>query len=158
MTILSGGRFNDKHINFTHQILKKQFPNLTGLQLTLLLSRSQQMPTTTTSPYLQIIHTNGNHWIVASTIGCSPKIRVYDSLHTSLQNSTLELKRRQYGINACVEMGNSPQQVGTTDCGVYAIATCTALVSGSEPGELTREELRHHLVECFENAYLLPFP
>ena len=73
LTILSGGRLNDKHINFAHQILKKQFPNLTGLQSTLLLSRSQQMPTTTTSPYLQIIHTNGNHWIVASTIGCSPK-------------------------------------------------------------------------------------
>ena len=80
LTILSGGRLNNKHINFTPQILKKHSPYLTGLQSTLLLSKSQQMSATTTSRYLQIIHTNGNHWIVASTIGCSPKIQVYDSL------------------------------------------------------------------------------
>ena len=59
-TILSGGRLNDKHINSAHQILKKQIPNLTGLQSTLLLSKSQQMSATTTTSYLQIIHTNGN--------------------------------------------------------------------------------------------------
>ena len=59
--------------------------------------------------------------------------------------------KRLFGINACVEMGNNPRQVGTTDCGVYAIASCTALAGRSEPGEFTREELRH-LVEC-----LLPF-
>jgi len=53
--------------------------------------------------------------------------------------------KRVFGINACVEMGNSPRQVGTTDCGVYAIPWRTALVSGSEP-EFPREELRYLVV------------
>ena len=57
--VLSGGWLNDKHINFAHQILKKQFPGLTGLASTLILSQGKLLsPISTASRYVQIIHTN----------------------------------------------------------------------------------------------------
>ena len=82
--VLSSGWLNDKHINFANQILKKQFPGLTGLVLTLILSQSKPLsPISTALRYVQIIHTNGNHWVVASTRR-SPKVRVYDSLSSAV--------------------------------------------------------------------------
>ena len=162
VSLTSQPSYSDKswltNINFAHQILKKQFPKLSGLWPTLLLSRSPQIPIPTDSLYLQIIQTNGNHWVVASTIGCLPKIQVYDFLYSSVSSSTLESIRRQFGLNVCVKVGTSPHQDGLTDCRVFAIGTGIAVANGSRPGELFREGLRNHLVACFESTCLLPFP
>ena len=36
--VISGEQLSDKHINFAHAILKKQFPSINGLLSTLLLT------------------------------------------------------------------------------------------------------------------------
>lgn len=73
--LTSGGLLNDNHINFAQRLLIHQFP-LTGLQYTILQTRK---PAKKTKDGLQIIHDRGNHWLVASTIGCGV-IQVYDSV------------------------------------------------------------------------------
>ena len=51
-----------------------------------------------------------------------------------------------------------PKQAGTTDCGVFAIATATSLLHGMNPSEYTQSLIRSHLIQCFETLDLTPFP
>ena len=138
-TIIAGKQLTDLHINFAQELLKMQFPLLTGLQSTLIISEHRKWPAT--SGYLQIMHTRGNHWIVVSNIGCSPKVQVFDSLYSSIDDTTVKLLTKVFGANIVVEMGNCPQQKGTADCGVFAIATCIALANGKQPGRFLQEKM-----------------
>ena len=111
------------------------------------------------SPSLQIVHTRGNHWIVATMLGYplgSPK--VFDSLYDSIDQTRSTLLLSLYGSSPKIEKG--PKQVGVRDCGVYAIATATLLASGGNPWSVTINQLamREHLLKCFENFQLTPFP
>ena len=53
-----------------------------------------------------------------------------------------------------------PQQVGSADCGAFAIVIATALVSGSDSTEIIfhQSEMRQHLAECFERKMMSAFP
>ena len=64
----------------------------------------------------------------------------------------------QLGSSVTIEMAKSPIQIGSSDCWVYAIATCVALVTEGAPQEYNRKKARPHLVECFEKLCLTPFP
>ena len=64
-----------------------KFSDLVGLQSTLLLSKhtDRPYPTDGTSCVLQIIHSCGSHWIVATTIQYSAsKVLIYVSLYASV--------------------------------------------------------------------------
>ena len=153
--ITSGRELSDNHINFAQEILKIQFPHISGLQSTLILAKYQKVPLTST--YLQIIHSRGNHWIVATNLGCAPKLQMFDSLYSSVDEATTEFLRNLFGP-CVIEVGESPMQDGTTDCGLYAIATCVALASNQKPGQFIQKNMRVHLVKCFENRLLTLFP
>ena len=56
-----------------------------------------------------------------------------------------------------VFLESSQQKQGGSDCGVFAIATCTALAHGITP-LLNQEKMRQHPTQCFEIAKLYPFP
>ena len=124
--IISGEQLTDNHINFAQLILKKQFDRLLGLQSTLLLSKLKApLPSTGA---LQVIHSRGSHWIVASMIGFSSgEVMVFDSLYSSIDRTTMKLILQLFGLNVKVKLEMSPQQHGVKDCGVFAIATCTSL-------------------------------
>ena len=93
--ILDKEWLSDKHIYIAQQLLSKQFPNLSGLGSSLVVSRS--IPSIA-GKYLQIIHTRGNHWIVASTICCQPgEVKVFDSLYTSVDEATKKLLSTLFG-------------------------------------------------------------
>ena len=80
---LSDGRWlND---NFTQLLLRKQFPHIDGWKETLLLHRKQEK----IKQGVQIIHSCGNHWIMASTLRCSKsEVHIFDSLHMSVDTDT----------------------------------------------------------------------
>ena len=156
--IIKGAELNDKHMNFAQEIIRMQFNNLTGLQSTLTLAVHPRPLITPAHPFLQIIHSKGNHWIVASTTASLPTVQVLDSLYSSVDDMTTRLLTNLFGVNVTVEMGLCPQQDGTADCGVFAIATCTALAHGSQPGWYDQKQMRVHLLKCFENLALTVFP
>ena len=91
--ITSGEQLTDNHINFSQLVLKKQFDKLLGLQSTVLLSKLKALLPSTGA--LQVIHSRGNHWIVASTIGCSSgEVMVFNSLYSSIDQTTMKLPIR----------------------------------------------------------------
>ena len=54
-------------MSFAQKLLKKQFPYVNGLQNTLLQAKKKQVDTGGLQR-LQVIHSRGNHWIIASTV------------------------------------------------------------------------------------------
>ena len=154
--ISTEGLLTDKHINFAQVLLQKEHQQLSGLQSTLLLPTQMSV-----SPSLQIIHSRGDHWIVATTIGSPANaVKIFDSLYLSIDSSTRELVNKLYGLDAQVVVKEGPRQEGYRDCGLFAIATATLLAHGSDPTCYVFEQpaMRKHLLQCFENLKLCPFP
>ena len=52
------------------------------------------------------------------------------------------------------------QRTGSADCGLFALASATALAHGKEPGSLVfeRKEMRPHLIKCLEAGEAESFP
>ena len=64
-----------------------------------------------------------------------------------------------FGAKVKIEVADGPKQDGTTDCGLFAIATCVSLASDvTLPNKFDQSAMRKHLVECFEKLSLEPFP
>ena len=91
--LTSGGLLNDNHINFAQCLLFHQFPLTEGLKHTILQGRK---PLKKIKKGLQIIHDRGNHWVVASTIGCADGVKVYDSVYSSID------KELRQGLKICL--------------------------------------------------------
>ena len=158
--LATGQKLTDQHINYAQTLLRLQFPNVNGLQSTLYQSRSKGFKANST---LQVIHSRGNHWVVASTIQCVPgEVKVFDSVYTSLDDGTNQTIQRMFGCYTSplrVTVVNKPKQQGGNDCGVFAIAVCTCLAFGEDPSKMIvcQAGMRDHLLKCFEENMLTQF-
>ena len=159
-TILHGNPLNDAIMSFAQKLLKKQFPNINGLQNMLLQAKKQVDEEK--SQCLQVIHCRGNHWILASTVHneSSSRVTVYDSLYDDIDAGTLAVIRSLFGSTAMPEIIQILQkQHGVTDYGVFAIVFATAICFKQElVAPFNQGVMRHHLVQCFEKGACLPFP
>ena len=152
-----GNWLSDKHMNFAQKLLKRQNDLISGLLLTLLLLKST---TTIVGPNaVQIIHKGNNHWTVATTVGCvANEVKVFDSLYTFLDKDTTALVLRIFQGSTMVKLVEGPKQIGFFDCGLFAIATATSLVTGISATSDNQSLMRKHLIKCFEAMHLSPFP
>ena len=80
MDIRSGKELSDLRINASQELLQEQFKHINGLQSILF---QLKQPLANTLDILQIIHVNGNHWAVVSTIG-STSICYYNTAYNGL--------------------------------------------------------------------------
>lgn len=128
-----GDWLDDTHIQSVNRILRHQFPTVCGLQnpllgQTLTFERINK-------PYVQIIHTNSNHWLAVQGVHGS-FVKIYDSRYRSMSTETrnqianLTLPSEK-AIN--VHIQNVQYQIGTSDCGLYAIAFVTEMCYGNNP-------------------------
>ena len=81
--LLTGKELSDKHIDFAQLTAAITIPGAEWLKVNLVpvsLSRTK-----TNVHALQIVHSRGNHWIVATTLLCIPgEVKIYDSIYNSL--------------------------------------------------------------------------
>ena len=116
------------NINFAQALIKKQLDDLSGLHCTLTISQLQAP--IISEKMLQILCIDGNYWVVASNIGCSTgKVNLYDSLYNEISDATQMLLEKVIE-NAKVTLPECSEQIGSHDCGLFAIAFCTALAHG----------------------------
>ena len=92
-----------------------------GLQSTLILRKATRVPVRSIKNFLQIMHCRSNHWIVASTILTHPKVTVYDSLYYSVDPNTTRTLKQLFRPKMEVVINSDEQQMGTKDCGLFAI-------------------------------------
>ena len=112
---------------------------------------------------MQIIHlSEKNHWALISTIGCNNALKYYDSsfdkIFLEAEKIIVSLLKPPRSINA--QIMNVVPQKGSTDCGVYCIAYCTALAYNTDPCicVFSQSEMRLHLVSCLEKQHFTQFP
>ena len=81
-------------------------------------------------------------------------MKLFDSLYKSIDVTAMALIPAIFGkeiTTVCQE--GSQQQQGSSECGVFAIATCTALAHGVTPA-FKQETMRRHLHDCFSSGVL----
>ena len=136
--LMTGEMLSDIHINFAQSLLKRQFPNLRGFQSTLYQQKEAQCCNSEVwNDQLQIVHSRGDHWIAASSIGCvNGGVNVYDSFYTALDETTERvLCKLFYTSTPNIKMLSMQKQVGGRDCGLFAIAVITAIANGKDPSK-----------------------
>uniref|UniRef100_A0A1X7TU44 Ubiquitin-like protease family profile domain-containing protein n=1 Tax=Amphimedon queenslandica TaxID=400682 RepID=A0A1X7TU44_AMPQE len=59
-----------------------------------------------------------------------------------------------------VQLVKTHKQIGSKDCGLFAIAMATAVLIGQDPKVLQfhQQSIREHLMDCFEAKKITPFP
>ena len=158
--IVNGAKLNDLVINMAQQLLKAQFPNVTGLQSTLLQSK-KKYPALKDKHSVQIVHSRGDHWIVAARVQApSGVVKVYDSVYDTVDKETAMIILRLSGGTCSLETMTIRKQSGSSDCGLFAIGISTALCFGLDPVTIKFDQvrMRPHLVNCFEKGALSLFP
>ena len=144
--ILNAEELNDVIIYFAQKLLKKQFPAISGLQNTVLQAKMQNDVGGQQCSWqcLQVIHSCGNQWIVASNVHLegSDKVMVYDSIDDRTQVIIHEL----FGVSKH-DVAKVHKQQGVRDYGLIAIAFATAICFGQDFHEPFHQEAMHlHLV------------
>lgn len=111
---------------------------------------------------IQIIHDRGNHWIVASTINSEKLVLIYDSVFSTVNNETAEVIKNLFEIRdkMRIDISKMQRQIGSQDCGIFAIAVSTVILNGLDVSQITfsQKEMRGHLMSCFEAESITPFP
>ena len=167
MVIESGGWLTDQHIHAANKLLSKQFPELQGLQSTLLSQNGGFVPVTSDGTAVQIHFCNGNHWVASSYR--NQIISVYDSrpsrtMSTGLQEQLahlyghLESSMEDNGLT--IHHVPVQRQQGLSDCGPFVIAFALHAALGHDLKDITfdQEKLRGHLLSCFSDGHLAEFP
>ena len=87
-----------------------------------------------------------------STVGCLPgAINVYDSMHLGVLTSVKVIadmfSDRKF---ITIRQVHVQQQMGGSDCGLFAIANAAAVCNGKDPGTLVynQKQMREHLRKC----------
>ena len=132
--LLSGKELCDLHVNAFQNILKSKFPEIKGLQNTLLQRRRPISKTDlATGKVLQIVHIP-SHWVACQLF--TSEVHLYDSAYTSLSADTLDtlaqLLRTDHS-SIMVKIMNVSKQSGSVDCALYAMATLAHLAFGKDP-------------------------
>ena len=162
--LLNGSCLNDKHISAAQLLLLHQFQATVGLQNTLSLDKIAAHKKITHG--LQIIHDRKNHWIVASNFTRKDNVvEIHDSIYKTVNMKTRTLVSNLFqpypGKRPVVQIVNKKQkQTGNKDCGLFAIATATAMLFGHNAATVyfNQKLMREHLARCFEGQHVTPFP
>lgn len=87
------------------------------------------------------------------------EVRLYDSFVSTTLAPSLKAQSTKSGRLMIIEMPVQ-QQVNHADCGLFSIAFAYHLALGDEPSALhfDNTKFRQHLIQCFQNEELSPFP
>ena len=136
-----------------------------GLQSTLVVTKADACVNFGRNDNQQIINQpERQHWVAYELK--DRELYVYDSLQPKqatqqITKTTKEVFKMifSHDIKYYIRTDSS-QQCGSHDCGVFAIANVTAICQGESPVKIRyrQGQMRQHLIRCFENGLLVPFP
>ena len=158
----------DEHIDHGLWLMSEQYPHAKGLHSVLAFQNKQPKVESGLEDFVQILNVSGNHWVTATNVGCEGnKVKVYDSLYTKLFDkhredlyACLASMLHTTSKNMVIEWPSMAQQIGTADCGLFALAVAISLCNGDDPGTQAYDQsvMREHLALCFECGELAAFP
>ena len=116
---------------------------------------------------IQILHRGdikSGHWFTISTVDCKEgTINWYDSIYNDLDKESKQqicAIIKPAGKNLIFQKCPVQNQVGGSDCGLFAIAFAVSICLGVNPSKFIydQENMRRHLTECLENQKFSNFP
>ena len=114
-------------------------------------------------PYetVQIVHNDARHWLLLSSM--NGVVTIYDSLDIRPNNSLKDQMKQLFSPDNSLppfQQKSCHKQTGSNDCGVFAIAYAVGIFNGIEPDKVIYDQskMRPHLIQCFEEKQLKPFP
>ena len=131
--VMSGRMLNDGLIDAASKMLRKQFPDVRGLQSPV-IGESLSFRVTE-PPFVQMLHVGGNHWMTVVVVD-NTLVRVYDSLYRNVgtcvasQTASMMKSDSDYLI---FQIETTQIQQGGADCGLFAIAYATEFCFGNNP-------------------------
>lgn len=154
-------QLNDKIIDAAQKILLKQFTDFNGFQPTCFKQNLKHFKTVNEN-MVQILHRGdikNGHWFTISTVGCKDgNVNWFDSIYSDLDgesknqicsivnHSGKQVKFHRYPVQ---------NQIGASDCGLFAIAFAVSICLGSNPSKFIYEQdkMRAHLIDCLLNPF-----
>ena len=139
-------------------LLQKQYPIITTQTPSLAFSTGYSYCPSET---VQITHTGAHHWVLLSSM--HSKIAIYDSLNLQPTDFLLNQIRQLFSCDNSMpdfEQIKCYEQVGSTDCGLFAIAYAADILNGNNIYDLiyAQTKMREHLIACFEQRKITTFP
>ena len=133
-------------------------------------NRFQEIPIE--RPFVQIFFVSNNHWITVSNIGsrAGNTVCIYDSMRPSsinyIMDGGLRLQDVVCSFARCAArtlefaVMNMQAQPNCNDCGLFAVATATALAFNVDPllCHFDGPRMRTHLKTCLVNSKFTLFP
>ena len=100
--------------------------------------------------------------MVASIIGgTTGEVNLYVSLNsTSVISIATQMPHlKEVFGNTKIILSQCSKQLGHYNCGLFAIAFCTALAQGEPLSEVVfnQDTMWHHFIKCFEELEMTPF-
>ena len=115
--IILGEKLSDQHMNFAQSLIKKKLEQLSGLHST--LSVSQMNTPVISGNVVQILHTGGDHWMLASN--CPVGLQIHFILLFLLKHKYL-LKRYLGMPPSCYHHVLNRVEAVTVDCSLLLFA------------------------------------
>ena len=173
--IVYNKKLTDRVVNFAQQLLKRITLQVNGLQDCCYVPVEKDgiwkycvKMRRTYPPSCQIHHTGTDHWITSAQDTSDGQIIIFDSsqgFNPRLSKSVEMQLFALYGKGKSqleVIFPRIQQQSNGVDCGVFSIAYATEFVfnrfTGKEYLEFNKNNMREHLLCCFQEQELTPFP
>ena len=139
-------------------LLQKQYPTITTQPPSLAFSTGYSYCPSET---VQITHTGAHHWVLL--LSMYSKIAIYDNLNLQPTDFLLNQIRQLFSCDNSMpnfEQIKCYEQVGSTDCGLFAIAYAADILNGNNIYDLIYDQtkMREHLIACFEQRKITTFP
>ena len=156
---------SDDIINALQNMLNREYPDVKDMQGPV-LGEALQFKVINESPFVQVLHTGGFHWISISTFGCNNgEVCIMDSLFHGRQSqqtkrqicSLMNCKKPKIVVNALLLQ----QQNNGVDCGLFAIVFVQFVMHYKKyPINITFKQslMRNHAMEALEKNKLELFP
>ena len=156
------GWLYNSEIHAGQSLLKRDFPMVDGLHDPAVRGA---LVTPAASEFIQIINV-GRHWVCLSNIGVTipGAVRVFDSdLYRKPNASAIEHAcRMMHHMGDAVTLVNEKvqRQLGSSDCGLFALAFAAELCHGLDPTNRSYDQakMREHYISCLESRTITPFP
>ena len=157
--IVNNEEISDESIDAALILLGEQAPYLFLQPCTFTVDNLVYSPLET----IHIHHNGHHHYATSSSIGRN--VKVYDSLNCEPTASLIDQISAIYSpVKGVLPTINKVLmrhvQEGSKDCGIFSIAYAVELTFGSDPSlqVFDQSQMRKHLVSCFENRFISPFP
>jgi hypothetical protein len=177
--IVSDKWLTSNHMYAANRILRKQYVQIGSLQNTehAPIYDAQTNNWLSALPFksasgkkiAQIHHTGQSHWVVSvNDNNAAHEVHVFDSLNghltTSLQIQIAQIYRSRFknSNHIPIKLPKVQRQTNGNDCGVFAIAFlvefCENGLKSVMKANFKIDQMRSHLISCFEKESLTPFP